>query len=54
MNFIFWKKEKKEERQITNGFDYLLYNAAGGYTASKALLLSTVYRCVEVISDSIA
>lgn len=53
MNFNF-RKKKKEERQQTNSFDYLLYSAAGGYTASKALLLSTVYRCVEVISDSIA
>lgn len=53
MNFKFWKKEKQEERTYSN-FDYLLYNVAGGYTTNKALLLSAVYRCVEVISDSIA
>ena len=48
----FNKKKKIEER--SNSFDYLMYNSTGSYTESKALLLSTVYRCVEVISDSIA
>ena len=48
----FSKKKKIEER--SNTFDYLMYNSTGSYTESKALLLSTVYRCVEVISDSIA
>lgn len=49
---FFSKKKKIEER--SNPFDYLMYNSTGSYTESKALLLSTVYRCVEVISDSIA
>lgn len=49
---IFSRKNKKEERN--NAFDYLLYNSGGSYSDNKALLLSTVYRCVEVISDSIA
>ena len=49
---IFNRKNKKEER--SNAFDYLLYNSVGSYSDNKALLLSTVYRCVEVISDSIA
>ena len=31
-----------------------MYNSNGRYTANKAMLLSTVYRCVEVISDSVA
>jgi len=31
-----------------------MYNQAGGYTTNKAMLLSTVYRCVDVISDSVA
>ena len=35
-------------------FDYLTYNSASSYTTERAMLLSTVYRCVEVISDSIA
>lgn len=48
----FRKKRKVEER--SNPFDYLMYNSTGSYTESKALLLSTVYRCTEVISDSIA
>lgn len=49
---LFSRKKKPEER--SNTFDYLLYNSNGGYASSKALQLSTVYRCVEVISDSIA
>jgi hypothetical protein len=49
---IFNRKNKKEER--SNAFDYLLYNSVDSYSDNKALLLSTVYRCVEVISDSIA
>ena len=48
----WFNKKKKEERNST--FDYLLYNSIGSYSESKAMLLSTVYRCVEVISDSIA
>ena len=46
------KQEKVEERNST--FDYLMYNGIGAYSTNKALLLSTVYRCVEVISDSVA
>jgi phage portal protein BeeE len=53
MNIKFWKKDKPEERSCSN-FDYLLYNAASSYSANRAMLLSAVYRCVEVISDSIA
>lgn len=50
---IFKKKEKVEERIYPFG-DFLLYNGVSGYSTNKALLLSTVYRCTEVISDSIA
>lgn len=52
-----WKLGKKKEKQLEergNTFDYLLYNSGCNYTTSKAMLLSTVYRCVEVISDSVA
>ena len=43
--------QEPEQRGV---FDSLLYNQTGGYTTSKAMLLSTVYRCVDVISDSVA
>lgn len=50
----FWNRKKQQVEERSTGFDYLLYNGANNYTASKAMLLSTVYRCVEVISDSVA
>ena len=46
------KNEQVEER--SSSFDYLMYNGVGAYSTNRALLLSTVYRCVEVISDSVA
>ena len=46
------KQETTEERSST--FDDLMYNTGANYSTSKAMLLSTVYRCVEVISDSVA
>lgn len=52
-----WFNKKKKEVAVEergNTFDYLLYNSGCNYTTSKAMLLSTVYRCVEVISDSVA
>lgn len=56
MNWFSRKKKESltqtEERSST--FDYLLYNSGANYTTSRAMLLSTVYRCVEVISDSVA
>lgn len=54
MNFKFWKKNKPEERTSAVFGDYLLYNSSTTFTNNKALLLSACYRCVEVISDSIA
>lgn len=50
----FWNKKKQQEEERSSSFDYLLYNGANSYSTSKAMLLSTVYRCVEVISDSVA
>ena len=47
-------KKKKEERKTSIFGDFLTYNCVSSYTESKAMLLSAVYRCVEVISDSIA
>lgn len=53
---LFKRKENKqpivENRDWTN--DYLTYNSLTSYQSSKSMLLSTVYRCVEVISDSVA
>ena len=53
--FTNWFK-KKEPAQETRGLfcDSLMYNMNGGYTTNKAMLLSTVYRCVDVISDAVA
>ncbi len=48
------KKTKPQVEERSSTFDYLLYNNGVSYSTSKALLLSTVYRCVEVISDSVA
>ena len=53
MNWNIFKK-KKEKRSNSNNFDFLAYNCVSSYAESKAMLLSAVYRCVEVISDSIA
>ena len=53
MYFKFLEKDKPEERGCGN-FDFLTYNSFGGYSASQALQSSAVYRCVEVLSDSIA
>lgn len=50
----FWNKKKKQVEERNSSFDYLLFNGANSYSTSKAMLLSTVYRCVEVISDSVA
>ena len=53
--FIFNKKKNlKKVEERSSCFDYLMYNGIGAYSTNKALLLSTVYRCVEVISDSVA
>lgn len=51
-----FKRKKKEEtvEERSSTFDYLMYNSGAAYSTSKAMLLSTVYRCVEVISDSVA
>lgn len=51
-----WFRKKKQENveERSSAFDYLMYNSGASYSTSKAMLLSTVYRCVEVISDSVA
>lgn len=53
--FNFGKKHKEPQVEERSVFcDYLNFNSASGYTTDKSMLLSTVYRCVEVISDSVA
>lgn len=47
-------KRKNEKRRFSPFGDFLTYNCVSSYAESKAMLLSAVYRCVEVISDSIA
>lgn len=52
---LFKKKEKPQERSYTPyGLNSLVYNTNSSYRNDKAMLLSTVYRCVDVISDSVA
>ena len=51
--FNFGNKRKNLEER-SQMFDYLMYNSSSGYSTNKSMLLSTVYRCVEVISDSVA
>lgn len=51
--FNFGNKRKNQEVR-SQMFDYLMYNSSSGYSTNKSMLLSTVYRCVEVISDSVA
>lgn len=51
----FKKKEARQEERSYNFLsDSLFYNSATTYSESKAMLLSAVYRCVDVISDSVA
>lgn len=47
-------KPKKEVLEYRGFYDSLMYNQQGGYNTNKAMLLSTVYRCVDIISDSVA
>lgn len=54
---FFWQKnkQKEENRSTTSVFgDYLGYNCASIYSDDKAMLLSAVYRCVNVIASSAA
>ena len=45
---------RPEQEERSNNFTSLFYNGADGYSTNKAMLLSTVYRCVDIISDSVA
>lgn len=60
INKVFGVENRKqtiddiEGRSRIGGFGALYFGGGGGYTQEKAMLLSAVYRCVEVISDSVA
>lgn len=54
MGLFDWNKKKEQKEVRSCFFDSLMYNQNGGYTTNKAMLLSTVYRCVDIISDSVA
>lgn len=47
-------KANKQPEERSSVFDSLMYSSGGSYSANKAMLLSCVYRCVDVISDSVA
>lgn len=54
---LFKKKKpiQQEERSYTPyGLNSLVYNSNSSYSHTKAMLLSAVYRCVDVIGDSVA
>lgn len=55
------KENETEKRDLDSGFSFvdsllgtLRFTSYSNYTQSKALKISTVYRCVNLISDSIA
>lgn len=52
--FNFGKKKINKPEERSSLSDYLMYNSTNNYSTNKSLLLSAVYRCVEVISDSVA
>jgi HK97 family phage portal protein len=63
MNLNIFKRKKPQTNTTNNTntntntgsiFDTSLAYGITGYSSSQAMLLSTVYRCVEVISNSIA
>lgn len=52
---LFGKKKTQEERSYTpHAINSLIYNTNSSYRTDKSMLLSTVYRCVDVIGDSVA
>ena len=54
---VFKKKkpiQQKERSYTPYGLNSLVYNTNSSYRTDKSMLLSTVYRCVDVIGDSVA
>ena len=54
MSWFTRKKQPVAEEKRSGFIDSLMYNSQGGYTTDRAMLLPAVYRCVDVISDSVA
>ena len=46
--------DAEERKSGYGGIGALMFGGGGSYTQDKAMLLSTVYRCVNLISDSVA
>ena len=53
-DFLFKKKKEQSVEERSFFTDALQFNSYSSYQNNRALLLSAVYRCVEVISDAIA
>ena len=54
-NIFKRNKQKTEERSCCSGYgEGLTFNTNGMYNTGRAMLLSAVYRCVDVISDAVA
>lgn len=47
-------QEIEERSSGYGGIGALMFNGSSSYTQEKAMLLSTVYRCVSLIADSVA
>lgn len=54
MSLLDLIRRRPQERKVISLADNYNFSYYGGYTQSKAMKLSTVYRCVEIISNSIA
>ena len=50
----FWKRLFGREKRSSDGCNISISALGSRYTESKALQLSTVYRCVACISDAVA
>ena len=53
-DFLFKKKKEQSVEERSFFTDALQFNSYSSYQNNRALLLSAVYRCVEVISEASA
>lgn len=59
LSFNIFKRNKRQDTDIEERSNYglfqsLMFGGGGSFNTNKSMLLSAVYRCVNVISDSIA
>ncbi len=54
MDLFNYRRKKKPQQDAGLGFGFLTYGSGASFRSEKAMLLSTVYRCVELITDSVA